>query len=174
MYSFYLKNDFNENILQVVDMTGNANHLFQFQCQANLETLPKDASGNAIDEGQIWVTNDSPSGKQVTVFNTLSGGFLGITGDKNDDQVVPGIEVGSITFLPESVINRMQFTLVQGQEAKQLYFIQTVKNGAISNEYLLFNADTQTVSLSTVDDLTLLPDSYYPRWKLTEVDLLDV
>jgi|GEM_PF-5928432 len=164
-YAFYLTNEYSQNLLTVRDVAGDKNKLFQYACTTQ-ETPPP-----TTDDGYIWFTYESPATKTdgVLLYNSFSEGFLGVTGTifLAAGTKPAKAQLGTLTFFPTQLIERVNFVAVQGKP--NYYYIQTYINNANTNTYLVYDDEADDVSFMVIDDINTKNEHLNIMWKMTQI-----
>lgn len=164
-FQFYITNEYLNKVLTVASITDDNNKLFQY-----LGTTI-DSADLTDDSGYIWVSGETPIGVAtgVTILNAKSQGFFGKTGDivKRKDGKTVESKIGSVTFIPEINIDKIVFTEVQ--TALTNYYINIYKDGAKTTEYLVYDAEEDSVSFIDITDVTTKNADFFLMWKLIPV-----
>ncbi len=164
-FQFYITNEYLNKVLTVASITDDNNKLFQY-----LGTTI-DSADLLNDSGYIWVSGETPIGVTtgVTILNAKSQGFFGKTGDivTRKDGTTQESKIGSVTFIPEINIDKIVFTEVQNSPNN--YYINIYKDGAKTTEYLVYDAEEDSVMISNITDINKKNPDFFLMWKLIPV-----
>lgn len=153
--SYYLKilSSFNNKNIYINNNTNNNNTKFQFDIKINLENKL-----DIFDYGQFFVSRTDPRTDEngITIFNPFSAGFLNSTGKKITQDNYFGTTAGAITFLPETILDKISFT--QSRKSQNSKNIRLVKNNIPTNHYLTYYIDrNQFYFLEIIDTMSIPP-----------------
>lgn len=159
--SFYFKiiSTFNNYSIKIFTNTSNKNLKFQHEININREILHDE-----FDCGQIFVSDTNPLEENtvLTIFNPYSGGFLASTGKNIKINNYTGTTAGAITFLPESLLDKITFTpSTQNQKA---YSIKIYKNNKITNNYLTHHIDTSKFYFLEIENTSRVVEEFDCDW----------